>query len=118
MRAVRCTGREVRVVELPEPSGPGVRVRVATAGVCGSDLHMLWQVQGVTLGPDDAPLSGVKVELQRELAPWPDQHTEVLESALTGDDGRFSFRTAAKPDLLVVAVKAGLALAEVEVLVI
>lgn len=54
MRAVRCKGREVRVVELPKPSGPGVRVRVATAGVCGSDLHMLGQVQGVTLGHEIA----------------------------------------------------------------
>lgn len=42
------------MVELPEPSGPGVRVRVKTAGVCGSDLHMLGQVQGVTLGHEIA----------------------------------------------------------------
>jgi len=41
MRAVRCSERGVQVVELPAPEGEGVRVRVASAGICGSDLHML-----------------------------------------------------------------------------
>jgi 2-desacetyl-2-hydroxyethyl bacteriochlorophyllide A dehydrogenase len=54
MRAVRCEGRDVRVVELPPTAGPGVRVRVKAAGVCGSDLHLLGQVQGITLGHEIA----------------------------------------------------------------
>jgi len=41
MRAVRCDGGEIRVVEVPAPSGEGVRVRVRSAGICGSDLHLL-----------------------------------------------------------------------------
>jgi len=41
MRAVRACGKSVEVVELPAPEGDGVRVRVASAGICGSDLHML-----------------------------------------------------------------------------
>jgi len=57
MRAVRCEGRAIRVVELPEPKGPGVRVRVKSAGVCGSDLHLLGQVQGITLGHEIAGLT-------------------------------------------------------------
>lgn len=41
MRAVRCQGHAARVVEVPAPEGQGVRVRVASAGICGSDLHLL-----------------------------------------------------------------------------
>ncbi len=41
MRAVRCVGDSVDVVQVPEPSGEGVRVRVASAGICGSDLHLV-----------------------------------------------------------------------------
>ena len=38
MRAVRRTERGVELVEVPPPAG-GVRVRVTSAGICGSDLH-------------------------------------------------------------------------------
>lgn len=41
MRAVRCVGDGVAVVDVPEPAGDGVRVRVASAGICGSDLHLV-----------------------------------------------------------------------------
>ena len=41
MRAVRAHGKSVEVVEVPAPAGDGVRVRVASAGICGSDLHMV-----------------------------------------------------------------------------
>lgn len=41
MKAVRCCDRHVRVEEVPEPQGEGVRVKVRSAGICGSDLHML-----------------------------------------------------------------------------
>ncbi|TXS91379.1 alcohol dehydrogenase catalytic domain-containing protein [Parahaliea maris] len=43
MKAVRCHNHEICVHEVPEPAGLGVRVRVASAGICGSDLHMLQQ---------------------------------------------------------------------------
>lgn len=41
MRAVRCCDRKVEVVDVPAPVGAGVRVKVRSAGICGSDLHMV-----------------------------------------------------------------------------
>ena len=41
MRAVRCLAGSPVVVPAPEPSGEGIRVRVPSAGICGSDLHLL-----------------------------------------------------------------------------
>jgi threonine dehydrogenase-like Zn-dependent dehydrogenase len=41
MRAVRCAGHAVEVVDVPAPRGIGVRVRIRSAGICGSDLHLL-----------------------------------------------------------------------------
>lgn len=41
MRAVRVSGGSVEVVEVPVPTGSGVRVRVRSAGICGSDLHLI-----------------------------------------------------------------------------
>jgi threonine dehydrogenase-like Zn-dependent dehydrogenase len=41
MRAVRFAAEGVEVVQVPAPSGEGVKVRIRAAGICGSDLHML-----------------------------------------------------------------------------
>jgi threonine dehydrogenase-like Zn-dependent dehydrogenase len=41
MRAVRARNRQVEVVDVDRPSGDGVRVRIRSAGICGSDLHLL-----------------------------------------------------------------------------
>lgn len=41
MRAVRRRDGGVAVVEAPEPAGGGLVLSVETAGICGSDLHML-----------------------------------------------------------------------------
>ena len=41
MKAVRCCDKHVNVVNVPPPSGEGVVVTVRSAGICGSDLHML-----------------------------------------------------------------------------
>jgi L-iditol 2-dehydrogenase len=41
MKAVRCCDKQVQVVEVPAPSGDGVTVNVRSAGICGSDLHMV-----------------------------------------------------------------------------
>ncbi len=41
MRAVRNSEAGVRVVDVPAPDGPGVRVMVRGAGICGSDLEMV-----------------------------------------------------------------------------
>ena len=56
MRAVRCRGDRVEVVDAPAPSGEGVRVQVRSAGICGSDLHLLGSpfLGDVTLGHEVA----------------------------------------------------------------
>jgi len=41
VRAVRNTEAGIRVVDVPAPDGPGVRVHVRSAGICGSDLEMV-----------------------------------------------------------------------------
>ncbi len=41
MRAVRNTQAGIRVLDVPAPDGPGVRVQVRGAGICGSDLEMV-----------------------------------------------------------------------------
>jgi threonine dehydrogenase-like Zn-dependent dehydrogenase len=41
MRAVRVTNGTIGVVDVPAPQGDGVKVRIRSAGICGSDLHML-----------------------------------------------------------------------------
>src|SRR5688572_12075892 len=48
MRAVRCEGGAPTIAEIAAPTGDGVRVRVASAGICGSDLHLLqWNLPPV-----------------------------------------------------------------------
>ena len=41
MKAVRCQNGRVLVQEVARPEGPGMRVRIASAGICGSDLHLV-----------------------------------------------------------------------------
>ncbi len=41
MKAVRCCDKQVHVVDVPAPGGEGVIVNVRSAGICGSDLHMV-----------------------------------------------------------------------------
>lgn len=41
MKAVRCCDKHVQVVDVPAPSGDGVKVKVRSAGICSSDLHMI-----------------------------------------------------------------------------
>jgi len=41
MRAVRNTEAGIRVLDVPVPDGDGTRVRVRSAGICGSDLEMV-----------------------------------------------------------------------------
>ena len=48
MRAVKCVNGAPTVVEVAPPSGDGVRVSVASVGICGSDLHLLaWNLASV-----------------------------------------------------------------------
>ena len=41
MKAVRCCDKHVQVVDVPAPAGKGVKVKVRSAGICSSDLHMI-----------------------------------------------------------------------------
>jgi threonine dehydrogenase-like Zn-dependent dehydrogenase len=54
VRAVRCTEGVAAVVNVPPSEGDGVRVRVASVGICGSDLHLeMWNLPS-TLGHEMA----------------------------------------------------------------
>jgi len=67
MRAVRCIGGVIRVLETPQSRGDGVRVRITSAGICGSDLHLI----------SDSPLGPIGVTLGHELAGTTDDGTAV-----------------------------------------
>jgi 2-desacetyl-2-hydroxyethyl bacteriochlorophyllide A dehydrogenase len=70
MRAVRHTDNGIEVVDLPSPdAGDGrVRVHVRSAGICGSDLHMLgWGPMPVTLGHEIAG----RLDDGTPVAVWP-----------------------------------------------
>ena len=41
MRAVMNTGDGIRVVDADEPDGAGVRLSVASAGICGTDVNLV-----------------------------------------------------------------------------
>jgi len=41
VRAVRCVEGAPTVLDVPAPQGPGVELEVVTAGICGSDLHLM-----------------------------------------------------------------------------
>lgn len=77
MLAVRLhgVGDELRVedIPLPEPSGTEVRVRVAGAGVCHTDLHIVEGVQSRVELP---------VTLGHEVAGWIDAVGDAADGAL------------------------------------
>ncbi|MBW2291093.1 MAG: alcohol dehydrogenase catalytic domain-containing protein [Deltaproteobacteria bacterium] len=41
MRAVRCCDNQIQVVDVLAPRSGGVRVKVRSASICGSDLHLI-----------------------------------------------------------------------------
>jgi threonine dehydrogenase-like Zn-dependent dehydrogenase len=41
MRAVRCEQGHLHLVDVDRPQGEGVRVKITSAGICGSDLHLI-----------------------------------------------------------------------------
>jgi 2-desacetyl-2-hydroxyethyl bacteriochlorophyllide A dehydrogenase len=61
MRAVRAGGGGVEVRDVPVPVGPGVRVDVKAAGICGTDLHLIsgadFPPPKVTLGHEIAGIT-------------------------------------------------------------
>jgi threonine dehydrogenase-like Zn-dependent dehydrogenase len=67
MRAVRVIDGVVGVSDVVAPEGPGVRVRVQSAGICGSDLHLI----------EPSNLDPVTVTLGHEIAGVTDDDTPV-----------------------------------------
>lgn len=41
MKAIRCKDHKACLHHVDAPQGEGIRIKVASAGICGSDLHML-----------------------------------------------------------------------------
>ncbi|MFC4117488.1 zinc-dependent alcohol dehydrogenase [Nonomuraea zeae] len=55
MRAVRNTDRGILVTEIDEPEAPGVRLTIASTGICGTDVNFAaGGVQGYTYGHEFA----------------------------------------------------------------
>ena len=85
-----------------QPSEVDQRVRPALASAP--------RVAGIVFGPEGAPQPGVKVSLYRAQSPG----TKLVDTSLTSDEGRFSFREPRGPGLSVVAKRSGLARVEME----
>lgn len=80
MRAVRHTASGIEVVDVPEPDG-AVRVHVRSAGICGSDLHMLaWGPLPVTPGHE----IGGHLDDGTDVAVWPSQPCGTCDRCLAG----------------------------------
>lgn len=59
MKAVRCNHGSVFVTDVPASAGEGVKIKVVSAGICGSDLHLLssgWPI-ACTLGHEVAGIT-------------------------------------------------------------
>lgn len=81
MRAVRHTESGIETIDAAEPTGPGALVRVASAGICGSDLHMLqWGPMPFTLGHE----VGGRLEDGTPVAVWPSRPCGTCDRCLAG----------------------------------
>ena len=76
MRAVRCIEGKPTVVDVEPSVGEGVRVKVASAGICGSDLHLMKMGLPLTFGheiagtlPDGTPVAVEPLAPCGECAP-------------------------------------------------
>ena len=120
MKAVRCVDNSAQVVSVPAPAGDGVRVKVASAGICGSDLHLLamWPLEA-TLGHEFAGFlsDGTPVAVEPLDPCWScdpcrngDYHRCVRGAAMVigvGIDGGMA-EECVVPESAIVALPAGL----------
>ncbi len=60
MQAVRWEHGEIRVRDVPSPRGEGVSVKIESAGICGSDVHVV--------NAPDSPIYSNDITLGHELA--------------------------------------------------
>jgi 2-desacetyl-2-hydroxyethyl bacteriochlorophyllide A dehydrogenase len=87
MRAVRNTDNGVAVVEVDEPSGPGVRLDVVSSSICGTDVNFIAMgMQGFTYGHEFA---GVAAD-GRAYAVEPTLHCGRCDECLAGNTQRCS----------------------------
>jgi threonine dehydrogenase-like Zn-dependent dehydrogenase len=55
MRAIRNTDQGILVADADEPEGPGIRLAIASIGICGTDINFAASgVQGYTYGHEFA----------------------------------------------------------------
>lgn len=81
MRAVRNTGTGIQVIDVPEPAAGGATIRVAAAGICGSDLHMLgFGAMPFTLGHE---VGGV-LDDGTPVAMWPSRPCGTCDRCQAG----------------------------------
>jgi L-iditol 2-dehydrogenase len=82
MRAVRHTNSGIEVIDVAEPIGDGVYVRPASAGICGSDLHMLgWGPLPFTLGHE----IGGRLDDGTPVAVWPSHPCGQCDRCAAGE---------------------------------
>jgi alcohol dehydrogenase, propanol-preferring len=86
MRAVRVQDGEVRVVDVPEPSpGPGeALVRIASAGVCHSDLHL---ARGDWFGMQVPELGHEAIGTVTALGPGAEESVQLGDRVILGLGG-------------------------------
>ena len=74
MKAVRIDAGKPKLVEIEQPLGDGVLVKVGSVSICGSDLHMIEQgwVEGAILGHEFAGTTpdGKPVAVEQRLCPF------------------------------------------------
>lgn len=100
---MRNTDTGIRVVDVPVPDGPGVRVRVRAAGICGSDLEMVRT--GLAAGTLGHEIAGV-LDDGTEIAVHPFVPCGVCAQCL---DGRPQLCREATPTMLGVFTDGGMA---------
>ena len=92
MRAVRCNEGRIEVTEQPSPSGAGERIRIRSAGICGTDVSM-WKAGfplTVTLGHEFAGLrddGSAVVVLEGRTKPTAESPRNALVRALGAPSG-------------------------------
>lgn len=123
MRAVKEVDGAAAIVDCPEPAGAGVLVEVTSAGICGSDLHLLdWGVP-VVLGhemagrlPDGTPVAVEPVDPCWACPPCRDGAYNLCERGASmvlgvGRDGGMAERCTA-PERSITPLPAGVPLGD------
>ena len=108
MRAVIAKNKSVEVADIPPPTGPGTRLRVTNAGICGSDLHILeWGISDIVLGhefggfDDDGTLWAVRPKSSCETCDTCERDLEHLCRDATKDMNGISAQGGLAEEIIV-----------------